>query len=467
MQQTATKEKTNSRIGKVSISNRVDLSPSQPIPFEGNSTAFSYLNNAKYLPFLSSASDDWKNYDRYGKMLLEARLTSSTHNACITTKKDYCAGNGFRHIEDKDLDPLFVEWLANLNLKNDPATEVNKQAFESFFTYGNCPIELVRFTVAGKRHFLVYAHNFLKWRLVNPDGDIAAYAITSPLFIKGGFIIGSDLEKAKILPLYNPRNSDKQNWQKDATGAERTMIWYKHAVSGFDHYGLPSSVSSMIYQILEYKGARYNLDNFENNMVVAALLALKGNLSTEETNRIGKEMIKTHTGDGKRGRVMVVASEEGIEGSDFHSMETHKEGSYTDADSVWSQKIIQANQWDAILAGIVSPSTLGKGSGFLTKIKEHINNTVITPAQVDIQQKVWVHVFRLAKEWMGFNIDENEIEIANTIDISGLTDVDITPAVQVNEVRKAKGLTDDPAMEGVYMNAAKTSQEKGGQNVQP
>jgi hypothetical protein len=465
MQQT--EKQFNARIGKVSISNRINLDPVTPIPFENNSAAFSYLNDTRYIPFLSSND---RNFDQYGKRLLEARLTSTTHNACITTKKDYCAGNGFRHIENKDLDPNFTQWLGNMNLKNDPATEINKQAFEAFFTFGNCPIELVRFKVAGKRYFFVYVHNFLKWRLETPKNDIVTRAITSVLFTRNNpFLLEKDLENARSLPIYNPRNSERDNWQREGDGTERTMLWYKHSVSSFEHYGLPSSVSSMIYQILEYKGARYNLDNFENNMVVAALLILQGNLSQAEAQRIAKEMNATHVGDGKRGRMMAVASEEGIDKTEYHQMNTQQDGSYTEADQLWTQKIIQANQWDAILAGIVSPSTLGKGSGFLTKIKEHINNTVITPAQQDIQSKVWVHIFRLAKEWMGFNIDENEIEIANTIDISGLTDVDITAAVTRNEVRRAKGLTDDPTPLGdEYMKSTGPSmQQQGGDNVQP
>lgn len=462
---------TNSKVGKTYISNRVDLSASQPIPFEGNSSAFSYLNDTRYIPFLAGG----KNYDQYAKMLLEARLTSTTHNACITTKKDYCAGDGFRHKEGKELDPRFVEWLGSLNLKNESATEINKQSFEAFFTFGNCPIELVRFTVGGVRYFYIYTHNLLKWRLLTPENDIVTGAITSPLFVRqNDYIITEEqLKEAKQLPLYNPKNSDKNNWKKFPDGSERTMIWYKNSVSGFEHYGLPSSVSSIIYQILEYKGARYNLDNFENNMVVAALLILQGNLSQQEANRIAKNLIDVHVGDGNRGRVMAVASEEGVDKTQLHQLETTKDGSYVEADGLWTQKIIQANQWDAILAGIVSPSTLGKGSGFLTKIKEHINNTVITPAQNDSYGKVWRHVFREAKAWMGFNIDENEIEISNTIDISGLTDIDITPAVTRNEARVAKGLPKDPTPRGdEYLGSTPTTgpaptEQKGGTNVQP
>lgn len=444
------------------ITDKVEMSPTCPIPFEGG-RAFSYVNTTQYLPFL--APDD-----NYGQLLLESRLNSDTHNACVSTKKDYCAGSGFQYNNDKNFDPAFVEWLKSMNRKDEPLTEINKKIFESHFTFGNTPIELVRFSVGSEKKFFVYAHNMLEWRLCPPDDDgVISKAIYSKLFLRGesNFVMTvEDYKNAKILPIYNSRNTEAQNWKKDPNGTERTLIWYKHSVAGFENYGLPSAVASMIYQILEFKGARYNLDNLDNNLVVGSVLAIRGNVSQTEADRIGRKAVKTYTGDGKRGRLMVIASEEGITGSDLHNMETYKEGSYEKSDEIWTQKIIMANQWDAILAGIVSPNTMGKGSGFLTKILEIKQNTVIRPAQEDMINKVWKSILKLASEWVGFKVDIDRIEIRNSIDISGLTDVDITPAVKVNEVRKAKGLPGDPSPKG-DMYLGELNQKQKGINNDP
>lgn len=448
---------------KPRVSNQVKLDANNPIPFEHTGQAFSYVHNQRYTPFLPPL-------DNYATQLLEARLLSTTHNACVITKKDYCAGNGFQHTEGVDLDPAFVEWTRSMNLRNESATKINRNIFEAYFTFGNCPIELVRMTVAGTKKLFVYAHNFLEWRLGDENEDgIITEAIQSKLFLRQATLTADQIKKAKKLPLYNPNRSESENWFTDEKGVERTLIWYKNSVTGFPHYGLPSAVSSMIFQLLEYKGARYNLDNFDNNMVISALLALKGNLSQTEADRIGKKAIATHTGDGKRGRVMVVASEEGIDGSSLHNFDTHKEGSYNEADDKWTQKIILANQWDAVLAGIISPSTLGKGAGFITKILEIKNNTVIKPAQQDIMDEVWSLIIKLANDWLGFKIDIEKLEIKNAIDISGLTDVDITPAVTRNEVRVAKGLPEDPTEQGKeYMKSTgpvAANPKEGGDNV--
>jgi hypothetical protein len=454
-QQTTDKKPAAKKKGKVN--NEVRLDAKNPIPFE-NGQVFSFVNTDQYLPFLGANPD-------FGQQLLEARMTSTTHNRCIITKRRYCAGDGFVDMNGGDLDEEMVEWLRSINMKNEPATEINKRIFEDFFTWGNVPIELVRFTVAGEKYFFVYAHNFLEWRLCPPnEDDIIIEAIQSKLFLNNGFLTEAQIKESKKLPIYNPRRPDK-SWFKDEKGVERTLIWYKNSVSGFQYYGLPSAVASMIYQLLEYKGARYNLDNFENNMVVSALLALKGNLSQTEADRIGKKAIQTHTGDGKRGRVMVVASEEGIDGSDLHTFDTTKDGSYTESDPLWTQKIYSANEWDPILAGVQSASTMGKGSGFITKIVEHINKTVILPAQQDLMDNVWNHVFKLAADWMGWNIKAYNLAIKSNVDISGLTDVDITPAVTVNEVREAKGLPKDDSPKGTMYLGELQAKQKGGNNV--
>lgn len=436
--------KTTSK--KEAVTAKVELSAATPIPFEGGSM-FSYVQMAKYLPFLSPSNN-------YAQTLLEARLLSVTHNACVTTKKDYCAGSGFQKKDGGELSKSMRAWLKSLNLDDQSVTTINQKIFEDKFTYGNVPIELVRYTVGNKRHLSVYVHNLLEWRLGEPDeNDRVHYAIQSKLFNKTQVVwTDKDYEMARKLPLYNSRNKDTSkpeptkgyNWVKDEYGSERTLIWYKQDTTGFKHYGLPSAVSALIYEVLEFKGARFNLDNFDNNMVVSAILTLKGSVTQGEANRVAKETIKTHTGDGKRGRVMVVASEQGVDGSDLHNLDTHKEGSFKDSDILWSEKIILANQWDAILAGIISPSSLGKGSAYLTKLLEIKKLTVIKPAQDDLMEKVWSKIFAVAKKWLNFSDDIENIEIASHLDISGLTDVDITPVVTVDEVRQARGMTKLP-----------------------
>lgn len=437
---------------KVRVSNKVVIDANDPIPLKQGSQVFSIVHKDGYLPFLPGT----KNADTFARTLIEARLLSPTGNQCVITKKDYCAGKGFiSKKKDQILPKKFLDWCMSMNLKNQSAVKLTKNIFEDFFTYGNVPIELVRFTVGGQKKLFVYVHSFLEWRLGRPDdNDIVQYAVQSKLLLRENVVMTADMiKKSKRLPIYNSNNTEKQNWKKDEDdkSVERTLIWYKNSVTGLPHYGLPSNIGALYNEVLEHNGAQFNLDEFENGMVPSGVLALKGQVSQEEADKITKKVIATHTGNGRRARVITVASEEGIDGSDFHKMETERDGSYIESDDKWCQKIIMANDWDSVLMGMINASTLGKGSGFITKIIEHKLKTVIRPAQEDIMDEVWNTILKIADAWLGFGLDQYEIEIKNAIDISGLTDVDITPAVQVNEVRIAKNLPEDPAMKGVYM----------------
>jgi hypothetical protein len=146
------------------VSNQVKLDPNNPIPFEYGGQTFSFINRARYIPFLPPE-------DNFAEKFLEARLNSITNDRCVCRKRDYCVGQGFRYNDDQDLPKEFIQWCKSVNRKNQSVTKANRAAFESHFTFGNTPIELVRYTVAGKRYFHVYVHNFMEWRLGKADED--------------------------------------------------------------------------------------------------------------------------------------------------------------------------------------------------------------------------------------------------------------------------------------------------------
>jgi hypothetical protein len=64
---------------------------------------------------------------------------------------------------------------------------------------------------------------------------------------------------------------------------------------------------------------------------------------------------------------VALASEEGIDGSDFHEFETTKEGSFETSDDKVMSKILLANEWSAMLAGLSHENTMGRGNAFLKK----------------------------------------------------------------------------------------------------
>jgi hypothetical protein len=450
---------------QTSVSNSVKIDAVNPIPFEYNGQAFSYIQGQQYIPFLFPD-------DNFAKTLLEAKVLSATHTACIETKKTYCAGLGLYDLNGTEFDDDLRKWLKRINVKGESHIQLTKKAFGSLFTFGNIPIEVVRLTVAGKKKLFVYVHNMLEWRLQWPDqyGNVT-HAIHSKLFLRSGIVSSDAIKNAKVLPLYDPDKSDKKNWLKDDKGVERTMIWIKNDMDGYLNYGMPSSVASLIYQVLEYKHARYNLDNLENNMVIGGMLIMKGNLGQEEANRIGKDIIKTHTGDGKRGRIVALASEEGIDGSDFHEFETTKEGSFETSDDKVMSKILLANEWSAMLAGLSHENTMGRGNAFLKKEYDIKKATVIDPAQKFLITNMWEPIFQLASNFFGNNWGEFELDIDDIDPVSSLADVDPALGVTLDELRYAMGLPEDETGKGkLYLSelkpAAKKPADQGGNNAQ-
>lgn len=452
----------NLRDKKKIITNQVKLDDENPIPFEFGGFAFSNINRRRYIPFLQPNDD-------FFKTLLEAKTLSSTQNACIETKKDYCAGKGMIEKDDKDFDPAFSEWMLRVNARNESAHTINRKAFGTHMTFGNTPVEVVRFTTGGKKKVFIYVHSPLEWRLEWPDDNtgIVKNAIHSKLFLRVGYVSNSLLKDSRTVPIYDLSNpANPKNWMRDDWGAERTMIWLRNDMDGYDYYGMPQSVSSLINQVLEYKGARYNLDNLDNNMVVGGLLTLKGAVTQDEANIVAKSIIKSHTGDGKRGRVAVVASEEDIAGSDFHQYNVKTDGSYLQFDDKQVQKIIMANQWDPMLAGIAPAHSMGKGNTFLRTIYDIKKQTVIAPLQEFLLQNLWIPVQRIIQDHTGLKAADYNLGFKNIDPISIIADVDPTPAIKVNEVRAALDLpVDDLDPTGnMYLGQLKSNQSQGGAN---
>ena len=402
------------KIAKSRVTNKVTLDPRNPIPLELGNIPLSSVDGRRYIPFLSPK-------DNFFNTLLEARLQSTTQNACVVTKTNYTVGDGvvIRNLKDKQVaDPQWLEFFKYSNNKRQGFNRVYRTIVETFLTFGNVPIEIVVGS-AGKKKFLnIYVKNQLDCRLEWPDKNFEVNnLIVSRFFRKQGSVTLTE-ENCTAIPLYKagPGTKDKMWLEgKDAdgkpTGVKRTAIWLKNDVAGYDYYGLPSYVSALINELQEYQGGRYNLDNLENNMTIGGMLILTGNLSEDEASKVSDTIINQHSGEGKRGRVAVVASEEGIDNSKYISYDTHKDGSFIELDDKAMQKIIFANEWDSVLAGLPSGGGLGKGNGYLNEVYQQKLKTVIRPLHRLIHDSVIVPLCEIADAELGTKWSEYEIDV--------------------------------------------------------
>ncbi len=315
------------------------------------------------------------------------------------------------------------------NNKRQNLNRVLRLIFENFFTFGNVPIEIVRGQVGNSRFVYVYVKNQLDCRLEWPDqyGDVNNMII-SRYFRKKGFLNLTE-ENCTRLPLYKAGpGSKKKYWYQDPKrkGIERTALWLKNDIAGYDNYGLPSYIAALVFEMLEYGGASFNLDNIDNNMVIGGAIILSGNLSQEEANRLGRTIKDQHTGKGKVGRVAVFASEEGIENSKFESFDTHKDGSYVLLDDKAMQKIMYANEWDATLAGISHSNSLGKGNGYLNEVYQQKLKTVIKPMQRIVKDGFLDPLLEIADDWLGTQWSKYDLDIQTTKLFNDTTEANTT-----------------------------------------
>lgn len=440
------------------------LDPETPIPLEINRNFHVSRQGTQYVPFLGED-------DCFPQLLLEAKLLSPTNRACVSTKSQFCLGQGwyFNEAEAEQYRP-FTDWARTLNRKGESLNDIIKGGFNSLFTCGNTYIEVVRGQIGSTKFLKVYKRNFLDCRLTWPeDEEFPTSVIVSREFRDKG-IWDINWNRAYEVPIYSDNILDN-SWWRDEKGFEHTIIHLKNDEEGYDFYGLPTNVASLPHQILEYKSARYNLDNFENNLVIGGVILLKGNLTDAEARKIGKKIVFQHSGDGKRGRFAILSSEtNSIDGTDIKQFDKQKDGDFIKLDENLENKIISANEWDPYLAGIHRSTGLGTGGAqYIRSIFDIKNEAIIKPAQNFMIEKFLNPLLRIHDDWFGTRWSDNEMKLTTVLPVTFLGEIDVNAILTRNEGREIAGY--EPLEEGKggeeFIKSAKPATTGKGEKEDP
>ncbi|WP_313215011.1 hypothetical protein [Soonwooa sp.] len=413
-------------------SNVATLDVANPIPFEptGTSAAFlSFSKKRRYLPFLEPK-------DNFFQLLLEAKMLSPTNSSCVNSKTNFCIGKGVYLKESEDSD--FKKFIKRVNNKGQNLNKVLKSVFSNHFSFGNNFVEVIRGSIGAKKFVYLINRPILECRLSEPnEDDICETVFISKKFKrKGAWTLKED--EAVELPIYY--GDEDMEWFTDESGFEHCIIHIKNEFSGYDHYGMPDNVSSLPWQILEYKTARYNLDIIENNLIVGGIVFLEGNVSQEEGKKVGQDIIYSHTGDGKRGRWTVVTGGKGIANSSLQQFNTGGEGSFLKLDENVESKIIDSNNWDSALYGQHQSTGIGNGGfAYLSAVFETKNKTVIEPTQNLIKEDLLNPFFEIYDNWMGTKFSDLEIEFKTVSPVSFAGELNINNILTKDEGREIIG----------------------------
>jgi Phage portal protein len=442
----------------ITVNNNIKLDATAPVPFQygSGSSIFSYsVKGKRYIPFLGPS-------DNLPTQLLEARLTSTTQNACINTIVESIVGNGLFAIDIEKPDQKFVDWIANINNCSQSINDIVRDCADGYFSQGNHFIEIVRGTFARTKFIKVYTHPMLFARVgqIDVETDLPKTIILSKSFTRNGYIPKNKDEKE--IPLYNQNATDPEsNWTKEENGCQRTIIHFKNEITGLDYYGLPPSIAGLRYQVLEGKSAQYNIDNFENNMVLGGMLIFKGAMTQEEAEKNAKEILISHVGEGKTGRIAVVSSEQGIDDVEWKPYETQKEGSFIELDKRIEEKIVSANGWDRRLAGLDRAGGLSNGDGNLSDIYDIKDQHLLKPFRKKVLDRVVKPLIVIWAEWTGNKIaSQYDFDFKVELPLSFYGKINAENYIQVNEARKNAKMPEDEGTSGKkYLSQVKTEKD--------
>lgn len=427
------------------VKNKLELDPIEPVPINFSGDLFLYARDNRYIPFLGG--DDY-----LPNTLLEARLNSPTQHSCITTIARSLVGKGLsvKDLEEPNKDLL--KWMKNVNNSRQTMTEFLIGAIDGERGFGNQFIEIKRGKIGSTKYLKIYNHSILFSRLKSMDDfSDPDSVILSKLIAQNGYIEGLRKKDTREIPLWNDDNIGKY-WVSNKDGSESTMLHFKNDVSAIEHYGLPDSISSLRLQVIEGKLAQYNIDNLDNNMIIGGILTFKSGMTQAEAEAQAEEILLTHTGQGKTGRIAVMASEEGLDGAQFTQFNTQKEGSFIEYKKQIQTDIISSNAWDSILAGINRDSTLGNGSNYIRSIWDVKDATLLYPLRTKLIGKVVEPIMKIYSELFGVDeILDYQWNLQTSMPFSYMADLDPNKFFKIKEARQKAGLPPDEKYGEMYL----------------
>lgn len=217
------------------------------------------------------------------------------------------------------------------------------------------------------------------------------------------------------------------------------MLVVRNEVQGVDHYGLPSNFAGFIPAYLEYNVARFNLDNFENNMFLAGVLSIMGQVSPTEANKLLTDIRRTYMGKGKQRRIFTASSESGITDTKFTPFTQTHEGHFVEFDKHNEGKIISANSWSKELLDMNDKAGLGKGGDYLAQLFKRKFHTTIIPAQQTILNNFVFPLMQIIDEYKNTKFYDLPWSIKPVIPIGLEGFLDLNSLLTVDEGRQEMG----------------------------
>lgn len=253
--------------------------------------------------FIEKKNSDWVLFGKdnnYPQMLVDIYDKSAIHNAIITGKCHYIAGEGLRVDKEKVSN---VEDLAKVQSMIKRANE--DEGLEDVIKKATLDLELfniIALEVIWKPNgrFDLFHIDASKIRS-NADGTEFAYSPDWTKYKKG---TEKDIEAGfRTFPKFDPNNKK---------GSQ--LYYYTVHRAGKETYTLPEYVGAVPYIHVDYKIADYHLNNLENGFQAGNLIVFSGQYPGDATaKKIERDFAKKFQGTKSKqaGGVMMVWQQEG------------------------------------------------------------------------------------------------------------------------------------------------------------
>ena len=401
-------------------------------------------SSIQYVPFLTG---DNKLLDE----LFSALANSPTLSAIVEQKTAYSLAGGFYARsksstsilpsvrKEQDINLAQAEkldaWLQAVNYQGENIEELSAKVFRNLWSFGNCFIELKRWTGPEGKEF---AMEEIPIYLCRPKR--AAKGKLWPTHIG----VSEEFQEDQL----NPNSDDVNdyplfpNWEV-IEGVERCIVHLKTASPNFYYWGKPDWLGARLAAEMEYRQAKFNQSKFENGFMPSALINVKADMTKAEARKLINDFSESFTSTGNNSKMFMQVQRDPNATTEVELLDNKEEGEFMALANHSKEQIVSGCRWTHSLAGMRTAGSLGTNQQILAEF-DIVEQTVIKPMQAMFLKRL-NQVLQEAGEWLG-EWQDIYLGLNKATPISAASAVDPTKVMTMNEQREVIGLRPiDPA----------------------
>ncbi len=383
------------------------------------------------------------------RVLRDLSELSPTQASCVNSQIGYATAAGMglrfkaeaikrqRNIEREIPDAVHDAYVGFLqdNFDLDVLLRQVTRTLRNLKVYGNAIVEVVLSQIGRTRTASInlYDADMFRYRIPQDAPYVgSAYAGTytgsdihpvedlSQLGIQTGFISGrwtpkflsSNINRVVEYPVYSPQQFGQQRpyFAEYNDGTYRCLLHVKDDAIDREFYGLPSSISGIYYQFMEFQSGKYATRGYENQWLPSLFVDIEeaqqinnGNDSQELMLQTLQQMANVYTNRSDEDKLPIVIRLRGIDTEPMSITQINSrpdKGFHPEFAALAASEILKANQWHR--------SLIEKTVGSIGSNSEHRDLARITDATViRPMQELALMPFRWAltqaEQWLGYN----------------------------------------------------------------